>query len=53
MENKKMNAEERAAIEEQQRICAKQFEQAPELAMVASMAFVAALELLGSRESAQ
>lgn len=43
----------REAVEEQQRICAEQFEQAPELAMVASMAFVAALELLGNRDKAE
>lgn len=42
-------AEQRAAIEEQQRKYAEQFAREPEIAMVASMAFVAALELLEGR----
>lgn len=41
--------DQRAAIEEQQRKYAEQFSAAPEIAMVASMAFVAALELLEGR----
>lgn len=41
--------DQRAAIEEQQRVYAEQFAQEPEIAMVASMAFVAALELLEGR----
>lgn len=41
--------EQRVAIEEQQRMYAEQFEKEPEIAMVASMSFVAALELLEGR----
>lgn len=51
-EEPKMNEStitDREAIEARQRDLAAKFEQAPELAYVASMAFVSALELLTAR----
>lgn len=44
-----MTINDREAIEARQRDLAAKFEQAPELAYVASMAFVSALELLTAR----
>lgn len=45
----KQNTADREVIEQRQRELAEKFERAPELAYVASMAFVSALELLTAR----